>query len=63
MSISLHENILQQGVKTPQPLSSGAVKALKLRQLFKCGTESEILHEVSPDHVDSFEKWCPAEST
>ena len=42
---------------------SGAVKALKLRQLFKCGTESEILHEVSPDHVDSFEKWCPAEST
>ena len=42
---------------------SGAVKALKLRQLFKCGTESEILHEGSPDHEDLFEKWCPAEST
>ena len=43
--------------------NSGAVKALKLRQLFKFGTESEILHEVSPDYVDSYEKWCPTEST
>ena len=28
---------------------------------FKYGTEFDTLHEVSLDHTDLFEKWCPTE--